>query len=153
MDVEKLCKIGEVISILSIKFDFNASNLNTSLAYLISLYNKYKSFSEAYANNDVSKSVIFVDLKVNIIQIILSLSKDLIKELIEELSKQNLFSTSERGIRKRYRRFLNKSVEQIDREGANVELQLLLHKNILLIDIGFIYLIDSLLTKIYYLSI
>ena len=86
-----------------------------------------------------------MDLKVNIIKIILGLSIDLIKELYEELNKQKLFSSPERGIGKRYRRFLNKAVDEIDPEGTNSELQLLLYKNVLLIDIGFIYLIDSLL--------
>jgi hypothetical protein len=148
MDVEKLCKIGGIISLLASKQAINTNNLNTCLAYTISLYNKYKSFSEAYVNNDVSKSVIFVNLKVNVIKIILGLSKDLIKELNEELNKENLFSLPERGIRKRYRRFINKAVEEADPQGINSELQLLLHKNIFLIDIGFIYLIDTLMHKI-----
>ena len=76
------------------------------------------------------------------------LSKDLFEELKEKLNTEKLFSPPDKGVRKRYRRFLVKSVEQMDPEGKNSELQLLLFKNLLFIDIGFVYLIDTLLNKI-----
>ena len=84
-------------------------------------------------------------MKVNTIRIIEDLPKDIFQELKEELSEEKLFLTPERGIRKRYRRFLIKRTEQFDSGGLKEQLQLLLHRNLLLIDIGFVYLIDSLL--------
>ena len=89
--------------------------------------------------------MLFVDLKVNIIRIIEDLPKDIFQELKEELNEEKLFSTPDRGIRKRYRKFIIKRTEQFDSGGLNEQLQLLLYKNLLLIDIGFVYLIDSLL--------
>ena len=112
------------------------------------MYSKYKNILETFTgyNDDLSSCTILVDLKVNMIKIIEVLPKNIFQELKEELNKEKLFSTpTERGIRKRFRRFLVKYTEQIDSEGVNEELQLLLYKNLLLIDIGFVYLIDSLL--------
>jgi len=123
MDVEKLCKIGEIISLIASKYVFDSKPLNICLAYVISMYNKYKSIAESSVTNDLFKCTIFVDLKVTIIKIVAG-TKDLFQELKKELNKEMLFSPPEQGIRKRYRRFLTKSAEQIDPEGTNSELQL-----------------------------
>ena len=115
----------------------------SSLAYAISMYNKYKDISVHHAGNikEISNCTIFVDLKVNIAKIIEVLPEDIFLELKEELRKENLFTAPERGgIRRRFRIFLTKCSEQADSGG-----QLLLQKNLLLLDIGFVYLIDSLL--------
>ena len=146
-EVENICKVGGIISILANKYGFDGNSLNTSLAYVISMFNKYKSlvFIEKVVNSDVSRCTLFVDLKVNIIKIVLGLSKDLFQELKSEIIKEKLFLPLKKDILKRYRRFLVNTAEQVDPEGTNIDLQLLLDKNLLLIDIGFIYLIDSLL--------
>jgi len=143
IDVEKLCRIGEIISLLLNKYDEllveYKKRFLSSLAYAISMYSKYSNISGSHATNikDISSSTIFIDLKVNIIKIIEVLSEDMFLELKNELKKENLFSTPERGIRKRFRLFLSKYTEQTE--------SLLLLKNLLLIDIGFIYVIDPLL--------
>ena len=151
INVEKLCKIGEIISIILYKYDSLIQYrdvFSSSLAYAISMYSKYKTiFETTYAkyNEDISSCTILVDLKVNIIKIIEVLPEDVFQELKNELKKENLFSTPEDGTQKRFRRFLTKCREQTDSGGPNEQLQLLLYKNLLLIDIGFAYLIDSLL--------
>jgi hypothetical protein len=150
IDVEKLCKIGEIISVILNKYDLliqYKKKFLSSLAYAISMYSKYNEISGLHASNikDISSSTIFVDLKVNVVKIIEVLPEDIFLELKNELKKENLLSTPERHIRKRYRMFLIKCTEQTDSGGPNEQVQLLLHKNLLLIDIGFVYLIDSLL--------
>jgi hypothetical protein len=103
-----------------------------------------------------------VDFKLNIVKIIEDLPKNIFQELKQELNKadisdlpsaEKLFSAPRRGIRKRFRRFLIKRTEEIEsrqagNEGTNEQLQLLLYKNLLLIDIGFVYLMDSLLRNL-----
>ena len=150
VNVEKLLKIGEIISIILSKYDFlkqYKTDFINSLAYAIPMFSQYKKSSESYAGyaEDISRCAIFVDLKVNTIRMVEFLSKNVFHELKEELNKEQLFSVPERGIRKRFRRFLIKSAEQIDSGAVNQQLQLLLAKNLLLIDTGFVYLIDSLL--------
>ena len=61
------------------------------------------------------------------------------------LNRERLFRNPEIGVRKRYRAFLVKRVVEVDPEGTNEQLQLLVYKNILFIDMGFFYLMDSLL--------
>ena len=151
IDVEKLCKIGEIISLILNKYESlliqYIKKFSSSLAYAISMYSKYKTISGSHASNikDISNCTIFVDLKVNIIKIIEVLPKNIFMEVKNELKKENLLSTSEQDTRKRFRRFLTKCTEQTDSGGPDEQVQLLLHKNLLLIDIGFVYLIDSLL--------
>ena len=151
VNVEKLCKIGSLISLILNKYDSLAQyrkNFSSSLAYAISMHTKYKNIFETFAAyiEDIRNCTVFVDLKVNIIKIIEVLPKNAFQELKEELNKENLFSAPERGIRKRFKRFLNKCTEaKGSNEPLNEQLQLLLSKNLLLIDIGFVYLIDSLL--------
>ena len=150
MHVEKLCKIGEIISLTLNKYDSliqYKKEFSSSLAYAISMYSKYKNIFVTPAGNieDISNCTIFVDLKVNTIKIIQILPKNIFQEFKDELKKENLFSNPERGIRKRLRRFLTWCTEQIGSRDVNEQLQLLLNKNLLLIDIGFVYLIDSLL--------
>ena len=146
IDVEKLCKIGETISLILNKYESlliqYKKKFLSSLAYAISMYSRYSEFSGSHASSikDFSNSTIFIDLKVNIVKIIEVLPEDIFQELKNELKKENLFSTPERGILRRFRIFLNKCAEQTDSGG-----QLLLHKNLLLIDIGLVYLMDSLL--------
>jgi hypothetical protein len=188
-DVEKLCKIGDIIAGIltkysTVQFSYKDQFLS-SLTYAISMYSKYKSIfeqSSVEANEaivslngqagggiqDLSACTIFVDFKLNIVKIIEDLPKNIFQELKQELNKadisdlpsaEKLFSAPRRGIRKRFRRFLIKRTEEIERlptgpafgsrqagnEGTNEQLQLLLYKNLLLIDIGFVYLMDSLL--------
>ena len=148
IDVEKLCKIGEIISVILNKYELliqYRKQFLSSLTYAKSMLSKYKTISGSHAGHiqDIGNCTIFVDLKVNIIKIIEVLPEDVFQELKNELKKENLFSTPEDGTQKRLRRFLTKCRDQT--EGPNEQLQLLLQKNLLLIDIGFVYLIDSLL--------
>jgi hypothetical protein len=177
-DVEKLCKIGAIIAKILTKYRAVVASVLkeqflNSFAYAISMYSKYKNIvpkersegtieqanesSESSISlngqavggiQDVSACTIFVDFKINIIKIIEALAKDIFQELKKGLNNEKLFSSSKRGIRKRYRKFLVKRVEELDPEGTNEELQLLLYKNLLFIDMGFIYLMDSLLRNL-----
>src|SRR6476661_6740489 len=120
IDVEKLCKLGGIISlILADRHESLIHNMKTflsSLAYAISMYNKYKDISVHHAGNikEISNCTIFVDLKVNIAKIIEVLPEDIFLELKEELRKENLFTAPERrGIRRRFRLFLSKCSEQL----------------------------------------
>ena len=145
---EKLCKIGEIISLMLMKNDlqdkYNSRQFLNSLTYAISMYNIYKN---TFAGNmeEINECVIFVDLKVNIIKLIVLLPKEIFIELKGDLLKENVILSPEKGIRKRYRRFLNKTSKEVDPDNTNEELQLLLYKNLLILDLGFVYLIDSLL--------
>jgi len=150
-NIASICKIGEVILLVLANYnllgEFNSKQLITSSANAISMYDKYRYISEVFAANlnDLANCTVFLDLKVNILNLIQVLPKDIFQKLKEELNKEKLFSTPERGIRKRYRRFLIKYTNQVDPSDINEELQLLLNKNLLILDIGFVYLIDSLL--------
>ena len=144
-NAENLCKVGEKISLILLKYpeiQFNPKHLSTSLAFAISMYNKYKDLSGSLLGNwnmdDISNSTVFVDLKVNIIKVIEVLPMNVFQELKKELNEQ----IPERGTRRRLRRFLIKISEDISH---TEELDLLLNKNLLLIDIGFTYFMDSLL--------
>ena len=110
----------------------------------ISMYNSYKNTFTSYLE-DINKSPIFIDLKVNMIKLIELLPKDKVQELRTDLNRAQLFITLEKSIRKRYRRFLIKIANEVDATNTNEELQLLLYKNLLILDIGFVYLNDSLL--------
>ena len=151
IDVEKFCQIGDTISLILNKYDElvipNKKKFLSSLAYAKSMQSKYKAVSGTHEMNikDISDSTIFVDLKVNIIKIIEDLSKDIFEEIEGEIYKRNLVSITERDIRRRFRQFLTMYAKQTDSERNNEKLQFLLHKNLLLIDIGFVYLIDPLL--------
>ena len=163
-NAKKLCKIGDIITIILTKYRTEqfASVLKdqflNSFEYAISLYSKYKhafdqDLDESGESNawvvgspqDVSNCTIIVDYKINIVKLIESLPKDIFQEFKKELNKESLFSTPDWGVRARYRKFLINGVKELDPEGTNEQLQLLFYKNLLLIDIGFIYLIDSLL--------
>ena len=57
-----------------------------------------------------------------------------------------LISTPDKGtIRRGYRRILKRYFRELENTQPNKELELLVQKNLLLIDVGFIYFLDSLL--------
>jgi len=153
VDIEKLCRIGENIAILLNKHniidDYNSlarcrNNFMISLTHSISMFSRYNSISEASAKhiNEISHCTMFVDLTIHIIKIIENLSQDLFYEFRNDIT----IEIPDKGIRKRYRKFLIKLMEE--REVISDKLRLLIDKNILLIDLGFSYFIPSLLDNL-----
>jgi hypothetical protein len=148
IDLETLCSIGEIFRKMYNNYATDLSyklrnNFLSSLNRSVSMYNKYKNMSDMYVRNinELSNCTMFEDLKRSIINIIENLSKDVFYELKKELK----IVAVEKGTRKRFQRFLIKCSEVKYPNGICEEIQLLLDKNILLLDMGFIYFIDPLL--------
>ena len=91
--------------------------------------------------NEISNCTMFADLKLHVVKIIENMPKDMFHELKSEFKIEPV----ERGIRKRFKRFLTKCAEDKYPSGISEKLQLLLDRNYLLLDLGFTYFIDSLL--------
>ena len=90
---------------------------------------------------------LYIDLKVAVIKVVEKLSKDIFIKLKEELVRNNLLSTPEvKTLRNRNRRLINDISKTVDSTRSNEILELLINKNILLISIGFIHILDSLLS-------
>jgi len=83
------------------------------------------------------------------------LSKEVFIELRNKLVEHDLISTPEDNtIQKRYRRFINKLNNKVSAHKKEItnDLELLLNKNLLLLDLGFAYLNESLLKQTLILS-
>ena len=97
----------------------------------------------------IKSSVLYTDLKVAIIKVIEVLPRNIFMELKVKLMEEDLLSTpEEKTLRKRYRRFINGASKIIDPQRTNEALELLIQKNLLLIDLGYIYLVESLLERL-----
>jgi len=93
---------------------------------------------------------LFVDVKFYIITIIEGSSEQFFIQLKQKLMDNALvFTPDERTIGKRYRMFINKRAKFIDRTRSSNQLELLIQKNFLLLDLGFIYLLDELLAELF----
>src|SRR3989442_2912412 len=90
----------------------------------------------------IKSSVLYTDLKAAIIKVIEVLPRNIFMELKVKLMEEDLLSTpEEKTLRKRYRRFINGASEIIDPQRTNEALELLIQKNLLLIDLGYIYIL------------
>ena len=89
---------------------------------------------------------LFIDIKFYIISIIEGSNERFFVQLKQKLMHNRLvFTPEERTIGKRYRLFINRCAKQIE---INNELELLIQKNLLLLDLGIVYLFDHLLEEL-----
>jgi hypothetical protein len=97
---------------------------------------------------DLNFCPLFTDLKVSIIKIFEILPEYIFIELKKKMQNEELIKMpEEKTIRKKYRRFLNKLAAGYDPARSNPYFELLIQKNLLLIDFGFIYFIEYLLKR------
>ena len=153
ISIENLLKLGDVVSDL---FNENKSDdiLNSyRLEFSNKIYNAstvFSKFKELFQEDSefIHSCTLFLDLKIIIIVIIEILHEDMFLNLKNNLMAANLVSTPEdKTLRKKYRRFINKNVKSIDPTRSDQNLELLVQKNLLFLDLGFTYLIDSLLKR------
>ena len=154
--MEKLLQIGTIVEHLLDKYKANIivnnyrNQLSKCIYYVQVIYREY---SVLFDGRDVNVApelldscTLFTDLKILIIRIIEVLLEDIFTELKEELIRANLVTTPEgRNIRKRHRRFIIRLAKDVDPMHSNQKFELTVQKNLLLIDLGFIYFIESLL--------
>ena len=114
------------------------------------MYSKYRVlFNDADVDEILNTCALFTQFKCLIINIIEELPEEIFLLLKVDLIAVKLISTPDEGtIRRKYRRFLNKYSRELYHTQSNKELELLVQKNLLLIDLGFIYFIDILLKRL-----
>ena len=154
ISMDNLLKVADCISDLFNKYR-NNEDLNSYRAeFSASHYNAATSrlkYGELFS--DVSFLMyscgIFIDLKINIIKIITILPEDIFSDLKSDLLAARLVATPEEGtLRKKFRRFINHLSSNINPIRTDKQLELLVQKNFLLIDMGFTYLADDLLHRL-----
>ena len=90
--------------------------------------------------------IFFTNLKVQVLNMIQCLPETFLIQFNVKLIERDLIQTPENGsIGKLYRRFINKTSKLVDPRRSNNELELLVQKNLLLLDLGFVYFIEELL--------
>jgi hypothetical protein len=153
LTVENIFDIGAVINNFLKEKDINIDQFFTSFNYIEKMYEKYMEIFEIQTSEtlpDVIKScVFFTDFKISIIKVIEKLPRNIFVELKAKLLREKLVSTPEdKSLRKKYRRFINGISNIADPNRLNEPLQLLIHKNLLLIDLGYVYFIEDLLKRL-----
>ncbi len=153
--IEKLLPIGTVVENVLNKYQTkiivkNYRNQFSKCMYYVQIM--YREYSVLFDGRDVNVSeswdscTLFTDLKILIIKIIEVLPEDIFTDLKDELMTANLVTTPEgRNIRKRHRRLIVRLTKDVDPTHSNQKFELAVQKNLLLIDLGFIYFIESLL--------
>ncbi len=154
--MEKLLKIGTIIEDLFNKYKTNIT-LNNSrnqfskcMYYVQTICTEYAILFDGRDENVAFEllysSTLFTDLKIVIIKIIEILPEGIFTDFKDDLMIAKLVTTPEgRNIRKRHRRFINRRAKDVDPTRFNQKFELAVQKNLLLIDLGFIYFIESLL--------
>ena len=150
---EKIFDIGSVIKNFLKEKEINIDQFLKNFNYVEKMYEKYDEiFDEKTSENipNIVKScILYTDLKIAIIKVIEDLPKTIFIELKIELAKNDLLSTPEaKTLRKRCRRFINGMSKTVDPNRTNEALELLIQKNLLLIDLGYTYFIKSLLKNL-----
>jgi len=150
---ENIFYIGSDINNLLKEKDINIEQFSKRFQLVEKMYKKYLEIFEIVGDAsgnipDILKSYIF-DLKIAIIKVIEDLPRNIFIELKTELVESGLISTPEaKTLRKRYRRFINGLSKIIDPTRSNEELELLIQKNLLLIDLGYVYFMENLLERL-----
>ena len=150
--VDSLQKIGKVIIDMlneHIEYSDYKSSHRQAYDYVYFLTAKYNIIFENNLNkylDDLKNSYLFTDLKAVTVLFIIKLPKDIFLILKRLLLEKKLIVTPEdNSIGKRYRKVINK-LSTSDRE--NEHLELLIQKNILLLDLGFVYFIEALIKRL-----
>src|SRR3989441_219271 len=153
LTAENIFDIGSVINNLLKEKDIRAEQFSKGFHCVENLYEKYIEIFEIVDDErstipDILKSYVY-DLKVAIVKVIEDLPRNIFMELKVKLMRENLLSTSEvKTLQKRYRRFINGASKIIDPQRTNETLELLIQKNLLLIDLGYAYFTESLLERL-----
>jgi len=151
--VEKLLKIGTIIEDLldkhrsEISINKYREHFTSRVSYIRMMDTKYQENFDDYTDENVTELLksceLYLDLKVLLVLIIEDLPSVIFLKLKSDLIKDSLVSsTDHKGLRKRYRRFINKCSKDSRMDNRH---ELLVQKNLLLVDMGFIYFIESLL--------
>ena len=153
LTAENIFDIGAVINYLLKEKDISAEQFSKGFHCVENLYEKYIEIFEIVDDEistipDILKSYVY-DLKVAIVKVIEDLPRNIFMELKVKLMRENLLSTPEvKTLRRRYRRFINGAAKIIDPQRTNETLELLIQKNLLLIDLGYVYFTESLLERL-----
>ena len=140
---QNIPNIGDIIG----QFNLNLNYVRN----LISFYNEAKYENGSFNNriDDLKDNAFFVNLKVSIIIIIENLSLEQFIALKRLLMEKNLVNTpEERTTRKRCRTDINKLSAAINPERRDANIELLVQKNLLLLDLGFFHQIEELMKKL-----
>ena len=151
VDCDKLIQIANIL-----KFVCNSSQENTVIEkYKPQLYlhlNYATDIQLLYSvifhdiNKIINNCIFVTNLKVQVLIMIQCLPKTFFVGFKGKLIENNLVQTPENGfIGKHYHRFINKTSKLLDPRRSNNELELLVQKNLLLLDLGFVYFIEELL--------
>ena len=148
VDIGKLIQVATAISDIFQKYpEDNIRNykddFSTSLQNVKLLVNAYEESTEFHKTNifaDLSSNSFINGLNFLIVTVIENLPVNIFQELKRVLVGENLSQTPiQPGVLKRDRYFITKRVKVIDPTGSDDRLQLLICKNLLLIDLGFPY--------------
>ena len=117
------------------------------------MYEKYLEINDGKTSENISEifksSILYTELKAIIIKVIEELPKNIFTELKVKLMEMDLVSTPDvKTLRKKCRRFINEMSKIVDPNRSNEVLELLIQKNFLLIDLGYVYFIESLLKRL-----
>jgi len=157
MNMIKLVSIGIIISEFFNKYKNEIQTLNkyrkrffTNLNYIEIMDSKYSKIDISENISDlVESSTLYSNLKVITVLLIEELPEQIFQELKVKLKEANLMEMPDgRTLGRKYRRFINRCSKSIDPTSMNKEFELLIQKNVLLIDLGFIYFMASLLKKL-----
>ncbi len=151
VDCDKLIQIANILKFVcdssqeNIVIEKYKPQLYLCLNYatiILSLYSS--SFNDI--NKITNNCIFFTNLKVQVLNMIQCLPEAFLIEFKVKLIERDLIQTPENGsIGKHYRRFINKTSKLVDPRRSNNELELLVQKNLLLLDLGFVYFIEELL--------
>jgi hypothetical protein len=144
LTIEKLLHIANKIDNIYYKYGtIHREEFFNAWVNLTTLFSRNPEFVEVFSGT------LFTDLKVVIITIVETLPEEVFLDLKSQLKGADLVQTpEEKTLRRKYRRFINKSSKTINPDRTNSKLELLVQKNLLLIDVGFVYIFESLMNEI-----
>ena len=121
---------------------------------ILKYHNLYKKPENNYPElQPIVETILFPHIK-DLICLLFTIIEELSQNLFTELKKSivglpdKILITPGDGTNLiKIRRFINKFVNDLDPERTNKELELILQKNLLFVDLGFVYVSDALLSK------
>ncbi len=154
LSVGKLLKISNNLLTICNKYtedyyvDQYKPHFELCLAYVKHMRSIYKNNELDVGNLKNCKFV--VDLKVSIVNLIENMPESIFLELKNLLREEKLYTTPDlNSIGGQYRVYINTTARTTDPNRSNAGLELLIQKNLLILDIGIVYYIDNLLYLLY----